>query len=539
MPALFNTAARHELTPIGVNTHPCTGLDMLVPFMVLTNGFVIDAQLDVKILEQTLCTLVEHRFPRAGARPAVRNGAYEFQIPQRFDADTRPIAFTAQEYPEQYLLSSHGLKLPVRTPNTPYPSICKYLLWIKECPTSLSAFLSPNTPLVHVHVSTFDDLTFIGVTSSHATFEALGMQTLLHAWTRLINGDALDMIEGMKWDTAPFDPFTKVPVTKPPRGWFEFGLIKRFLCVAHQSLRILRDPTETEETRVVRMPKEFLKDAKHHIINELRLKGSNEWVGSSNVLTAWWLKAVYGHRKDITPVHIHIAIDLRDQPVFAGESALATPYINNAYWMIPLAPLPANLFRTEPLSGLAIRIRRAILSYNENPIGITADLTWICSNVQKVLFPCSPHGEMTALSNWRKARISALDFSGASIGSGAHACVVQCLVETMSPHPLRRSGFVLMEDEESVWLSQIRGVKEWEKIRRSGSVAFITVPVKYGPGETPGHLPLGPLRGVQLSCFLLVLGTVISQPHVRKGAGGTGRDTCIKILQFLVYFCSG
>ncbi|KAJ7234855.1 hypothetical protein C8J57DRAFT_1249002 [Mycena rebaudengoi] len=70
-------------------------------FFFTCNGFVIDAQLDVKILEQTLCTLVEHRFTRAGASLAVRNGAYEFQIPQRFDADTRPIAFTAQDYPEQ------------------------------------------------------------------------------------------------------------------------------------------------------------------------------------------------------------------------------------------------------------------------------------------------------------------------------------------------------------------------------------------------------------------------------------------------------
>jgi hypothetical protein len=60
--------------PADMRTLPCTGLDLLVPNNIITTGFIIDTRLDAKLLEQTLSTLVEFRFPRAGARLARRNG---------------------------------------------------------------------------------------------------------------------------------------------------------------------------------------------------------------------------------------------------------------------------------------------------------------------------------------------------------------------------------------------------------------------------------------------------------------------------------
>jgi hypothetical protein len=158
-----------------------------------------------------------------------------------------------------------------------------------SCPVSLDAFLAPNTPLIHVHAAVFDDLTFLGMTSTHITFDAQGISTLMHGWQRVLAGDALEDIPGMPWDIAPF-PTSEAPALVPvcQRGWFELGALEKIAFVVSFVWRIFRDPKE--ENKVVRVPKAFLEKRKREIMGELKAEGSEEWVGSSDVLMAWWFK---------------------------------------------------------------------------------------------------------------------------------------------------------------------------------------------------------------------------------------------------------
>jgi hypothetical protein len=64
--------------PADVRVVQCTGLDLYARHVVLTTGFVIDARLDPKKLEDSLALLVEQKFPRAGARLALRNNVRSF-----------------------------------------------------------------------------------------------------------------------------------------------------------------------------------------------------------------------------------------------------------------------------------------------------------------------------------------------------------------------------------------------------------------------------------------------------------------------------
>jgi hypothetical protein len=67
--------------PPGMRTIPCTMLDISTARdLVLTTGLVINARLDTKKLDQTLSTLVQSKFPRAGSRLALRNGVRLFRI---------------------------------------------------------------------------------------------------------------------------------------------------------------------------------------------------------------------------------------------------------------------------------------------------------------------------------------------------------------------------------------------------------------------------------------------------------------------------
>jgi hypothetical protein len=60
--------------PVGMHTIPCTGLDLGPRDIVLTTGLIVDARLDAQRLEGTLSTLIQLKFPKAGARLALRNG---------------------------------------------------------------------------------------------------------------------------------------------------------------------------------------------------------------------------------------------------------------------------------------------------------------------------------------------------------------------------------------------------------------------------------------------------------------------------------
>ncbi|KAJ7487258.1 hypothetical protein B0H11DRAFT_1114982 [Mycena galericulata] len=468
--------------PAGMHPIPCTGLDLTAREVILTTGLMIDARLDAKKLEETLLTLIERKFPRAGARIALRNGVYEFQVPQTFGPGTPPVVFTVDDYPEPYRSASRPDTMPdaSRFPAS-QPTFCafpemKEYLRSKSCPESFDAFLAPNTPLLHVHVAVFDDLTFIGATSSHLAFDALGTATLLHAWTRLINGDDIDTIQGMDWDAAPFESFTAPTSVTHQRGWFDLGLFPKILFIIRFVLRLLRDPKQVGY--LVRVPKVFLDDSKRDIMEILKLQGSTEWVGREDVLMAWWFKAVFGHRGsgDTTPIHIHFPVNLRDKPVFPGGSTIATPFINNAIMSVAIPPIPANAFGTESLGEIALRIRRGIMAYSADLAGIEADLHWRCANPVKVLFPCSSDGEFAVQTSWRLAKLGELDFFGACVpGRGEKARVVFALPIMTSGNdlPMRGNGAAFIEDDKSIWMSQFLGSKEWEAMRRSGRVLYV------------------------------------------------------------------
>jgi hypothetical protein len=59
--------------PVGMRVVPCSALDVEQRHTVLTTGLVIDSPLDAQKLEHSLTTLLERKFPRAGARLAIRN----------------------------------------------------------------------------------------------------------------------------------------------------------------------------------------------------------------------------------------------------------------------------------------------------------------------------------------------------------------------------------------------------------------------------------------------------------------------------------
>ncbi|KAJ7058219.1 hypothetical protein C8F01DRAFT_312052 [Mycena amicta] len=483
---LFKRTPPPTPPPQDAHVIPCTGIDLGPRRMVVTTGLIIDARLDPEKLEKTLTLLVEHKFPRAGARLAFRNDVWEFHIPHKFDESTPPVVFTFDAHTESYASAKRPHIEHIRRSSASEPFVCDLPMLDAffrgpSCPSTTEGYLVANTPLLHVHVSLFADLTFLGVTSTHILFDAVGTSELLRAWTRLLNGDALEDIPGMSWDMQPFKPLTlaTTPETKIPyiRGWYNLGLFSTISFVVRFMWRLWREPKE--EAKLVRVPKAFLEGKKREIMDELAAEGSEEWAGSSDVMLAWWYRTSYHHRTDSTPLHIHVPVNLRDTPIFPSSSdsltRLSTPFINNAVASIAVPPLSISAIRNAPLRQTALHLRRAIIAYHADPAAIAADIRWRCSYPLRALFPCPPGAEYAIQSSWRVAQLAELDWTGACAKENAKARVVSVIPMMTSNRrrPMRGGGAILMEDDNAIWMSQVSSLSDWEAMRQSGGVQFL------------------------------------------------------------------
>ncbi|KAJ7628467.1 hypothetical protein FB45DRAFT_1028555 [Roridomyces roridus] len=233
------SSAPHETAPAAYDVVPCSALDTAGGVTVLTTGLLVDAKLDAQLLKDTLFKLLEHKFPRAGARLARRDWALEFYIPRSRNRPGIPgLANVSHSEPSTCL----------------FPSLDVYLK-SKTCPRHTSDIVDRNMPIV--------------------LFDACGLHTLLSAWTRLLAGEDLEAIQGMARDFTPFDAFRGPPA-------HDGGYVPGYTVVVEGLLGI---PEEfswahriahwllNEVNTLIRVPKAFLEQRRLEIIHDLKLDG--------------------------------------------------------------------------------------------------------------------------------------------------------------------------------------------------------------------------------------------------------------------------
>lgn len=166
----------------------------------------------------------------------------------------------------------------------------------KPCPSSLADFLKPNTPMVHVHVTTFEDATLIGLVAPHIMFDVIGAKAFLSAWTAVLRGEA-ESVAVIPLDFAPLSKEStrkalvdsgaaaRVANDEPVRGFFALGIWSTLLFVVSLVWRLAKDTQEVE--LLVRVPRKWLQAQKEEVTEQLQQRGSKEWVSSSDVLLAW------------------------------------------------------------------------------------------------------------------------------------------------------------------------------------------------------------------------------------------------------------
>lgn len=469
-----------ELAPADVDIVVCSAVDLGATEFTPTRGFVLRERLDAVALKSALFQAIDKKLPRVGARLAFRNGLYEFHIPRTFSDVVPPVGFTHTDHPGDKL--ADHVAIPPRLPDgqsepcwAEMPD-CSALFRAAGTPGHLREFLRPGVPLVHVHVTTFSDATLIGVTASHVMFDAHGASALYDAWTAALRGE-LDSIVPSPRD---FEPFKEIlcdapKLLAPPKLSLFSGLrlLARFILQSWFG--------RTESSRLLYVPHKWLAARKDECMAELKARGSKEWVGSSDVLTASILKMIYAHRLgDSQKIHLHMPVSLRR----LFPAIFRYPYPNNAIAYCEVTPTAAGVIAKQPLLDTALAVRRSLGAFT-GPSGLEAvrgQLAWRhkhSAGKKGRLFPLNADAEYAFLSNWRSAKFNQLDFAGARERGaegqpGAVSPVfVALFVQDGFKFSTRGSGVVLSETEDGIWATMALYEEEWGRLRAEGSLHFV------------------------------------------------------------------
>ena len=241
----------------------------------------------------------------------------EFHIPKAFSAEEAPIGFTSVHHDAPYPRDKlqfppalpNGLKAqPCALPNLPPTKEMLPVFVDPRTPTVMKDYFVPNTPAVHAHVSTFDDATVISLTIPHAVVDIQGVAILMRAWTAALNGE-LESVQHSPSTYAPFDTLAAAPDVpssssdNPWRGWFFLSI---FSIIRWVIAFLWKNYSEGSGSAYnMWFPKEWLAQRKEECMAELKARGSDEWVGTNDVLMAAYYKVCLppDHRNLAYPIY--------------------------------------------------------------------------------------------------------------------------------------------------------------------------------------------------------------------------------------------
>ncbi|KAJ5025214.1 hypothetical protein PSV08DRAFT_182739 [Bipolaris maydis] len=162
--------------------------------MLITCTFCFNNVLDVDKLQSSLAKLLEMGdWRKLGGRLRLKaNGKLEIHVPRAF-TPSRP-AFSYTHDSINTSIQDHELtrKLPLSPDGSikisPGPTDFNDLAASPSAPATIEDLLSGDVPQISVHITSFTNATFVGLTWPHTLMDIIGQAALLQAWSRLLAG---------------------------------------------------------------------------------------------------------------------------------------------------------------------------------------------------------------------------------------------------------------------------------------------------------------------------------------------------------------
>lgn len=355
-------------------------------------------------------------------------GKLEYHIPQQFTAK-RPGFIWSQEVLDEHI-SDHPVasQLPtasaIKRPTLfPGADIFHELVTSSEHATIFSDWLETDLPALSIHIISFRDATLLTISYPHAFLDGLGFQSLLKAWTAVLNGQEAEI--------PPFVPFHVDLVHEIARNGTPAShiLYKHVLTGLSFALFVVGYMYEllvhsAEAYRMFCCPGPWVETLRQQALADVRASGNDDpdlFMSHGDVLLAWWIKVAIAAQgfSSSQPVNIINVTNLRGLfPDDLPETENAA-YIGNAIFSTCTITSSGEL-AANSVGELALRLRRDL--QQQRTVDQTRHLVaWqLESKRQCGRMPLigSWNQVLIGWSNWHRARFYDMDFSGAVLQPG-------------------------------------------------------------------------------------------------------------------------
>ena len=291
--------------------------------------------------------------------------------------------------------------------------------------STFSGWTDSDLPALSVHVVSFDDATLLTISWSHVFLDALGRQSLLQAWTAVLDGREEDVPDFMPFHVDPAreiaqggDPKKHILYQCALTGiWFA-------LFVAGYLYELIVHSAEAG--RMICVPGPWVENLRQQAMADLRASGhggdENLFLSHGDVLLAWWAKTSVAAQRlgSRQPVNIMNVTNVRGLfPDLLPAKGAAAVYTTNAALTANTLMICGEL-NGMSVGALALRIRQD-LQTQRTPEQVRHFVAWQLESSKKT--GRSPllgswNQIMLAWSNWHRARLYDVDFSPAVVRTG-------------------------------------------------------------------------------------------------------------------------
>ena len=174
-----------------------------IPKLRVRTFFILHDRLNEDILKNALDSLIRDHWRKLGARLAKRgeDGLLEYHLPHTFDEKYTLFLWSSKDHDK----SIDTIGLPKATPPekgaTLLPPLEAAENWLSPSGWPLERTLDPpDSPLLYVHFSLFNDGTCITINCPHVVGDQFGLSNIMKAWLGMTRGEAPPPMVGVKDD---------------------------------------------------------------------------------------------------------------------------------------------------------------------------------------------------------------------------------------------------------------------------------------------------------------------------------------------------
>jgi hypothetical protein len=287
--------------------------------------------------------------------------------------------------------------------------------------STFSDWTETDQPALSVHVVSFNDATLLTISWSHVFLDALGRQSLLQAWT--------SVLDGREEDVPAFVPFHVDPAHEIARGgnpekhilycyaltgiWFAIFVVGYlYELLVHSA----------EEGHMICIPGPWVEDLRQQAMADVSDDKEDVFLSHGDVILAWWAKVSVAAQRlgSSQPVTIMNVTNARGLfPDLLPDKGAAAVYTTNA-------ALTTNTLTTcgelngMSVGALASRLRQD-LQTQRTPEQVRHFVAWQLESRKKLgRTPVlgSWNQVLLSWSNWHRGRFYDVDFSAAAVKPG-------------------------------------------------------------------------------------------------------------------------